>query len=118
MSKVTFTISQKDKKTNARTGEIRTPHGVVRTPNFCAVGTQGTVKALDGQDLHNIGLDIVLANTYHLHIRPGEDVIDAHGGLAAMMNWNFFDCLQLATSKLTGPAVPLPPPWPLSFRPV
>lgn len=85
---VTFVINQKDKTTKARTGEIRTPHGVVRTPNFCAVGTQGTVKALDGQDLRNIGLDIVLANTYHLHIRPGEDIIDAHGGVANMMDWN------------------------------
>lgn len=88
MNKITFKISQKDKQTKARTGEIRTPHGIVRTPNFCAVGTQGTVKALDGQDLRTIGLDIVLANTYHLHIRPGGDVIDKHGGLARMMDWN------------------------------
>ncbi|HRN96591.1 MAG TPA: tRNA guanosine(34) transglycosylase Tgt [Candidatus Levybacteria bacterium] len=88
MKSIIFKINQKDTTSKARTGEIRTPHGVVRTPNFCAVGTQGTVKALDGQDLQNIGLDIVLANTYHLHIRPGEDVIDAHGGVAAMMDWN------------------------------
>lgn len=88
MNKVIFKIQTKDKKTRARTGEIHTPHGIVRTPNFCAVGTQGTVKALDGQDLQNIGLDIVLANTYHLHIRPGEDIIDKHGGVARMMNWN------------------------------
>lgn len=85
---VSFTIKTKDKNTKARTGEIHTPHGVVRTPNFCAVGTQGSVKALDGDDLREVGLDIVLANTYHLHIRPGEDIINEHGGLAPMMNWN------------------------------
>jgi queuine tRNA-ribosyltransferase/7-cyano-7-deazaguanine tRNA-ribosyltransferase len=85
---VSFEIKTKDKNTRARTGEIHTPHGVVRTPNFCAVGTQGTVKALDGQDLRNVGLDIVLSNTYHLHIRPGEDIVDKHGGLAKMMDWN------------------------------
>ncbi len=87
-SSVSFKIRTNDKKSHARTGEIRTPHGVIRTPNFCAVGTQGTVKSLDGLDLQNIGLDIVLANTYHLHIRPGENIVDAHGGLAKMMNWN------------------------------
>lgn len=88
VTSVSFVITKKDKTSKARTGEIRTPHGVVRTPNFCAVGTQGTVKALDGNDLQNIGLDIVLSNTYHLHIRPGEEVVDAHGGIAKMMNWN------------------------------
>lgn len=89
MSKsVTFSIKQKDKQTRARTGKIHTPHGVVRTPNFCAVGTQGTVKSMDGQDLRDVGLDIVLTNTYHLHIRPGEDIVDAHGGVASMMDWN------------------------------
>jgi len=85
---VSFAIKVKDKSTSARTGQIKTPHGIVRTPNFCAVGTQGSVKALDGQDLQNIGLDIVLANTYHLHIRPGEKVVQKLGGLAKMMNWN------------------------------
>lgn len=88
MTKVTFKIKSKDKSSRARTGEIYTPHGTVKTPNFCAVGTQGTVKALDGDDLKGIGLDIVLSNTYHLHIRPGEDNVEKFGGLAKMMNWN------------------------------
>lgn len=84
---VSFAISQKDKKTRVRTGIIKTPHGDIRTPNFCSVATQGTVKALDAKDMQNIGADVILANTYHLHIRPGEDVIAKHGGLADFMAW-------------------------------
>lgn len=85
---VSFEIKSKDSKSLARTGQVHTPHGVVNTPNFCAVGTQGSVKSLPGKDLREIGLEIVLANTYHLHIRPGEKLVKKFGGLSHMMNWN------------------------------
>jgi queuine tRNA-ribosyltransferase/7-cyano-7-deazaguanine tRNA-ribosyltransferase len=88
MSTVSFAIKTRDKSSLARTGEIKTSHGVIRTPNFCPVATQASVKALDAHDLHQVGADIVLANTYHLHIRPGEKVIDQHGGVAKFMAWN------------------------------
>lgn len=67
---------------------MSTPHGEVRTPNFMAVGTRGTVRTLDSEDLDRIGADIVLANTYHLMLRPGEEVIDRVGGLHAFMAWD------------------------------
>ncbi len=85
---VSFSILSKDKKTKARTGKIITTHGEVRTPNFIPVATQGSVKALDPQRLREIGIDIILANTYHLHLRPGDELIKDFGGLAKFMNWN------------------------------
>jgi queuine tRNA-ribosyltransferase len=72
----------------ARTGVMTTPHGDVQTPNFMAVGTRGTVKALDTEDLDGLGAEIVLANTYHLMLRPGDDVIFGFGGLHDFMSWN------------------------------
>ena len=71
-----FEITHKDKKTQARTGIIHTDHGDIETPVFMPVGTQATVKTLDKQDLENIDASIILANTYHLHLRPGENLID------------------------------------------
>lgn len=73
---------------DARAGVMATPHGDVATPNFMAVGTRGTVKALDTEDLDGIGAEIVLANTYHLMLRPGDDVISGFGGLHDFMSWN------------------------------
>ena len=72
----------------ARTGVMSTPHGGVPTPNFMAVGTRATVKTLDSDDLRRLGADIVLANTYHLMLRPGEDVIAAAGELHGFMAWD------------------------------
>ena len=72
----------------ARAGRLLTPHGQFPTPAFMAVGTQGTVKALDPEDLRSVGAGIVLGNTYHLYLRPGLDVIDAHGGLHGLMAWD------------------------------
>jgi queuine tRNA-ribosyltransferase len=72
----------------ARTGEITTPHGVVRTPAFMPVGTQGTVKAMHPEELRRLGADIVLANTYHLMLRPGAEQVAALGGLHRFMNWD------------------------------
>src|SRR5262249_34170522 len=65
----------------ARAGTLTLPHGVVETPAFMPVGTQGTVRALSPLDLANIGSGIVLANTYHLHVRPGEETVAKLGGL-------------------------------------
>lgn len=84
----TFKVQKKDKNSKARTGVISTLHGDVRTPNFTPVATQGSVKALDPKLLHEIGVDLVLANTYHLHLRPGDTLIKDFGGLAKFMNWN------------------------------
>ncbi|MFA7245345.1 MAG: tRNA guanosine(34) transglycosylase Tgt [Candidatus Magasanikbacteria bacterium] len=83
-----FEITHKDKKSKARTGLLQTDHGVIETPDFMPVGTQATVKTLDKEDLNNIGAQIILANTYHLHLRPTEDLIAKFGGLHKFMNWN------------------------------
>ena len=82
----TFTISARDG--TARAGVLRTAHGEVRTPAFMPVGTKGTVKAVDPFELREIGAQIVLGNTYHLHFRPGEELIAEHGGLHAFMGWD------------------------------
>lgn len=71
----------------ARAGLLTLPHGIVETPVFMPVGTQGTVRALSPFDLANVGAAIVLGNTYHLHVRPGEDVIAGLGGLHQFMAW-------------------------------
>ena len=86
--KPTFEIIQKDKKTKARAGIIKTPHGEIETPMFVPVGTQASVKALDPRQLHELGAQIVLANTYHLHLRPSENLVQKFGGLAKFMGWN------------------------------
>ena len=86
--KPTFEIIKKDKKTKARAGVISTPHGDIETPIFVPVGTQATVKSLDPKQIHDLGAQIVLANTYHLHLRPGEDIIKKFGGLSKFMSWN------------------------------
>lgn len=88
MSKVSFKIDQKLKNTKARAGIIKTPHGDVHTPIFIPVGTTGTVKTLSSRDLKDSKAEIILANTYHLHLRPGEEVIKKMGGLASFMSWN------------------------------
>jgi queuine tRNA-ribosyltransferase len=72
----------------ARAGSLQLPHGTVHTPCFMPVGTQGTVRALSPHDLRAVGADIVLANTYHLHVRPGEEVVAELGGLHRFMGWD------------------------------
>lgn len=71
----------------ARSGSLTLPHGIVTTPLFMPVGTQATVRTLSPHDLKAVGAQIVLANTYHLHVRPGEDVIAQLGGLHKFMAW-------------------------------
>jgi queuine tRNA-ribosyltransferase len=72
----------------ARAGILRTAHGHVQTPAFMAVGTKGTVKSLDPQELRTVGSQIILGNSYHLHFRPGDDVIAELGGLHAFSGWD------------------------------
>src|SRR5689334_19239111 len=72
---------------HARLGELRTPHGVVQTPAFMPVGTQGAVKATRHRDLEEAGAEIVLANTYHLLLRPGDELIARRGGLHRFIGW-------------------------------
>ena len=73
----------------ARRGEFETPHGSVQTPVFMNVGTQGAIKgALSARDLKEIGCQVELSNTYHLHVRPGDDLVARMGGLHRFMNWD------------------------------
>ncbi len=87
MEPVTFHVIAEDKRTRARAGILRTAHGVVETPVFMPVGTQATVKALTQEMLEEMGAQILLANTYHLFLRPGEQVIRELGGLHRFMAW-------------------------------
>jgi len=82
-----FRIKHSEQKTLARTGIFKTPHGEIKTPAFMPVGTKATVKTLSSQDLENLGTDIILANTYHLFLRPGEKIVKHGGGLHKWMNW-------------------------------
>lgn len=83
-----FNISGKDNRSKARAGSFETDHGVVETPMFMPVGTQGTVKAVNQSYLVNdIKAQIVLSNTYHLYLRPGTDILEKAGGLHKFMNW-------------------------------
>ncbi len=76
-----FEIIHQSKRSRARVGKITTPHGVIHTPNFVAVGTNGTLKALDNQTVNSIGLELMFCNTYHLLLQPGTKVIKDAGGL-------------------------------------
>ena len=82
-----FKLLKTDLHTKARLGRLTTTHGVIETPVFMPVGTQASVKALDPRELHEMGTQIILGNTYHLNLRPGLDVIRAAGGLHKFMNW-------------------------------
>ena len=72
----------------ARAGELTTQHGIIKTPVLCPVGTQGSVKTLTPQDVKDVGMQMILANTYHLYLRPGIPLIEKLGGLHKFMNWN------------------------------
>jgi queuine tRNA-ribosyltransferase len=82
-----FEITKTDSATRARVGKLTTPHGVVNTPHFIPVGTQAALKTLSSEDLHMLGVEMLLSNTYHLYLRPGPEVIRAAGGLHSFMNW-------------------------------
>jgi queuine tRNA-ribosyltransferase len=87
-SNFTFQCHGKCSRTHARAGTFVTPHGIVETPRFMPVGTQATVKTLTSAHLADAQAQMVLANTYHLHLRPGEDIIAEAGGLHKFMNWS------------------------------
>ncbi len=88
-SKFHFEIVKKSEETPlARVGIIHTPHGDIQTPAFIPVGTKATVKALDVEMIKKVGGQAVLANTYHLYLQPGEEIVKAHGGFAKMMGWS------------------------------
>ncbi len=85
---IEFQVIHKDKYTNARVGIIKTPHGSFETPVFMPVGTYGCVKSVSPDDLKEVGVKIILSNTYHLYLRPGHKVIEELGGLHKFMGWN------------------------------
>src|SRR2546429_89897 len=73
--------------TGARRGRLNTPHGSIETPFFLPVGTQATVKGLRNEALEELGAEIILANTYHLYLRPGHELVRRLGGLHQFMSW-------------------------------
>ena len=82
-----FELLHVDAQTGARRGRLHTPHGTIETPIFMPVGTQATVKTLEPRELIEMNAQIILSNTYHLHLRPGEDLVERAGGLHKFMNW-------------------------------
>ncbi|MCA9405020.1 MAG: tRNA guanosine(34) transglycosylase Tgt [Candidatus Omnitrophica bacterium] len=82
-----FTLLKKEKTTKARLGLIKTDHGTIESPFFMPVGTNGTVKSLRFEDLESIGAQLMLANTYHLYLRPGCDILKEAGGLHGLSGW-------------------------------
>src|SRR5436189_1711499 len=83
-----FQLFAQDRQSKARRGRLTTAHGVIETPAFTPVGTQGSVKAVTPRELRELSAQIVLGNTYHLFVRPGLDVIKHFGGLHRFMSWN------------------------------
>src|SRR5678815_2650705 len=102
-----FELLKTDASSKARLGRLTTAHGVVDTPVFMSVGTQGSVKALDPRELCEMRAQIILGNTYHLSIRPGLEIITASGGLHSFISWPFpiltdsggFQVFSLATIR-------------------
>lgn len=85
---VKYHLKKKEKHTGARLGTLETPHGTFPTPMFMPVGTQATVKAISPRELKEMGAGIILSNTYHLWLRPGEELVAEAGGLHHFMNWD------------------------------
>jgi len=85
---VSFELIQRDGATRARRGRLTTPRGLVETPVFMPVGTAATVKAVKPDDVKELGAQMILANTYHLYLRPGCDVVEKAGGLHTFMGWD------------------------------
>ena len=84
-----FTLSKKDKNSNARSGILKTDHGEIKTPIFMPVGTAGTVKSVSQRDLEDqVNAQIILGNTYHLYLRPGIETLEKIGGLHKFISWN------------------------------
>jgi queuine tRNA-ribosyltransferase len=83
-----FTIQKKLAGTLARAGEIETKNGKILTPAFVVVGTKATVKALTAEQIRSLGAQVVLANTYHLYLQPGDKVVEQAGGFGPFMDWH------------------------------
>ncbi len=81
-----FKVIHQSKKSRARVGQIITPHGIIETPNFVAVGTNGTLKSLDSKMVEQLGLQLMFCNTYHLMLQPGSEIIKKSGGIHTFMN--------------------------------
>lgn len=88
MAKFSYEVTHIDKNSGARTGVFHTPHGDIQTPIFMPVGTQATVKSLSPEEVEKAGAQIILANTYHLFLRPGEKIVKNAGGLHKFMGWD------------------------------
>ena len=88
MNLFSFTISAYDKETKARVGRLSTPHGEIDTPAYLSVGTQASVKAVSPDDLYTLAAQGIFANTYHLYLRPGPEIIAKLGGLHKFMRWD------------------------------
>ncbi|MFM7439824.1 MAG: tRNA-guanine transglycosylase, partial [Snowella sp.] len=86
--KFSYQCYAKCSHTHARAGVWHTPHGIVETPRFMPVGTVATVKGITPAQLATTGAQMVLANTYHLHLQPGESIIEKAGGLHSFMGWS------------------------------
>ena len=84
---VQFELIKTCKQSGARLGVLHTPHGDIPTPIYMPVGTQATVKAMTPREMEELGAKIILSNTYHLHLRPGEDIVREAGGLHSFMDW-------------------------------
>jgi len=88
MNRFQFNLIKRDKNSSARCGEIITPHGKISTPVFIPVGTLGAVKSMSPRELEEIGYEIILSNTYHLYLRPGDELIKKAGGIHNFIGWN------------------------------
>ncbi len=88
MEAVTYELLHIDKNSGARRGVVHTPHGDIQTPVFMPVGTQATVKSMTPEEVKEIGAQIILSNTYHLYLRPGEKIVKEAGGLHNFMKWD------------------------------
>ncbi len=86
--KIQYTLIKNEKNTKARLGKLKTNYGEYDTPMFMPVGTQATVKTLSPEELKDVSSGIILSNTYHLWLRPGEDIVNHAGGLHKFMNWD------------------------------
>jgi tRNA-guanine transglycosylase len=82
-----FEIIKRSKKSKARLGLLKTSHGIVETPAFVGVATRATIKTLSSEDVERTGTQILISNTFHLHLRPGENIVKTNGGVHAFMNW-------------------------------
>src|SRR5688572_28961339 len=83
-----FSVSHRDSRSRARAGQLVTPHGVIETPVFMPVGTQGGIKTLASTEVEEMGYRLILSNTYHLFLRPGGETLKKAGGLHRFMSWS------------------------------